>query len=493
VIDPLRRLLERADAREPFFSADEVAVWARDVLEQLLSTGLLRAAANTGSVVCDACAGDHVEEVRYLESPPGTGLRAYIRCPVEGRVAVPLERLRCWEANYRRVAQLTASALDTAGGAEELVASRVWLLGKMALAGRPYEIFLCRGLTWADGAEVVNRAARVQASTSLVIMVLGAPPDRAIWAGDVPPVLPLSALIALNGARLSIDRGQVEDAVAKGRKTKPRGVPTASFPTPPGASWADVRVVVADLHVRVDVRDTRKELTFQEAGFEDKRRRGVPDRHWRLLKLLAVHGGILPSARDRSRNNLKQNVSDLGRRLTNLLHIPGRPFKYVSKTHRYEAILKISSGEGLLFPTPDGLTWVQVTIEEVRPGVIAVSADTADPVGVFTRPADEADGPGTWEAAVQPSVLKHVYDLRSLRLADADGRPNAAGDALLAVLRGGGKVPKPKNDQAMLSLCRILSDVMQIHESPFQFSAGQKMWSALFEAVSTAPTATGHK
>jgi hypothetical protein len=250
---------------------------------------------------------------------------------------------------------------------------------------------------------------------------------------------------------------------------------------------------MADLHLSVEVRGKRKELTFQEAGFEDRRRGRVPDRLWGLLTLLAVHGGILSRTHNGSRKNLKQNVSDLGKRLTNLLHIPGRPFKDASTTHRYEAVFKITSAEGLRFPTPDGLTWDMVTIEEVRPGVITISADTADPVAVFTRPAEKADGPGAWEAAMQPSVLKREFDLRSLRLADEDNRPNAAGAALLAVLRGGGKVEKPNNDKAMLSLCRILSELMQINKSPFQFAASQKKWSALFEAVSTAPPTAGHK
>ena len=134
--DVLRLLRDRADAREPVYTADDVAVWPKGVVEQLVSAGLLTAAPNATAVVCDACAGDHVEEVVYVESPPGTGLRAYIRCPLEGRVAVPLERLRRWEVNFRTVAQHSASALDTCGDVEEVVPVRVWLnTGGRALPG----------------------------------------------------------------------------------------------------------------------------------------------------------------------------------------------------------------------------------------------------------------------------------------------------------------------------------------------------------------------
>jgi hypothetical protein len=40
----------------------EVAAWPDCALEHLTAAGVLRAAANAAAVVCDACAGDHIEE-----------------------------------------------------------------------------------------------------------------------------------------------------------------------------------------------------------------------------------------------------------------------------------------------------------------------------------------------------------------------------------------------------------------------------------------------
>jgi hypothetical protein len=82
-------------------------------------------------------------------------------------------------------------------------------------------------------------------------------------------------------------------------------------------------------------------------------------------------------------------------------------------------------------------------------------------------------------------MLERQYDLRSIGLADADGNPTPDGEALLAVLRGGGKVQRKSNDKAMLSLSKRLGNLMQIGSSPFQFSKTQLLWSALFDATSS--------
>jgi hypothetical protein len=302
-------------------------------------------------------------------------------------------------------------------------------------------------------------------------------------------VLPLSALASWDGGRLSIDRARIEQAVAGGEEPKPPAL--VPFPTPRGAVWEDVSVLVGELRLRVEVLGKWRRLTFQQAGFEERRRRDVPDRLWQLLRLLATHGGVLPlpraSSPQRRGGNLKQNMSQLGKRLNALLLIDGRPFKDSRVTRRYEARFKIAAEEGLRVPTPEGLNWDGVGIVEVRPGVIVVNADGAAAFAVYTAPDAEADNPGRWEVAAQATPLRREYDLRSLGLADEDGRPTPAGDALLAVLRGSGKVERKQSDGAMLTLGGLLSQLMQIDTSPFAFSRAQQEWSALFEASSSVP------
>ena len=88
-------ILERAQAHEPIFVADEVATWPAGLLDRLVANGILTPTSNATSVTCAACGDDHVELVQFVEAPPGSELRAYIACPENGRVRVPLDRLRC--------------------------------------------------------------------------------------------------------------------------------------------------------------------------------------------------------------------------------------------------------------------------------------------------------------------------------------------------------------------------------------------------------------
>jgi hypothetical protein len=261
-------LLERADSREPAYLADEVATWAPGVLEKLLSAKLLRPAANAGSVVCDACAGDHVEEVGFVEAPPGTGLRGYIWCPESGRVLVPLDRLRCWEVDVGGVAELTAIALEAVGGVEQVVASRVWQLGRTTLAGRPYEVFLCRGSAWADGKEAVGWAARLRTPGRYVVLTLGSIPDHEIWSDDPPPVLSLISLTSWDGQRFLIDRAYIEDSAANWRP-KQSPVPTATATV--WLTYKDAMVILAVSRTRVA--DYVKNGDLEHNGLPDKQKR----------------------------------------------------------------------------------------------------------------------------------------------------------------------------------------------------------------------------
>jgi hypothetical protein len=104
-------ILDRARAKQPIFAADEVATWPNGLLDQLVESGVLAATDNASAVRCDACGHDHVERVEYIRSPPGTDLRAYISCPESnGRVRVPLERLRQWVVNQENLPMQTTTA-----------------------------------------------------------------------------------------------------------------------------------------------------------------------------------------------------------------------------------------------------------------------------------------------------------------------------------------------------------------------------------------------
>jgi len=143
---------------------------------------------------------------------------------------------------------------------------------------------------------------------------------------------------------------------------------------PPGTTWEDLRITMEEHALHVKAKGKTADLTFQEAGFEEKRRGKVPDRLWALLRAFAMSGGVLrfdePRMSGRVRVSLKQDISKLRKRLQALLPIEGDPFEIPRRIREYHSRFKISTSEGLLFPTPADATWDKVSILQVQPGVI---------------------------------------------------------------------------------------------------------------------------
>ena len=100
-------ILDRAAAEKPIFTADEVDRWPEGMFAFLESHDLIRETDNASSVVCDACGHDHVKPVVKLPLPDGKGFRAYIVCDLEGRIQVPLRRLRQWMLNVPKLSEMT--------------------------------------------------------------------------------------------------------------------------------------------------------------------------------------------------------------------------------------------------------------------------------------------------------------------------------------------------------------------------------------------------
>jgi len=108
VNDLLTPIWDRVDAREPRFSADDVAAWPDGVVTRLAKGGVMHEVENATSVVCDACADRHVEEVISHHGPRGFSAARLHPCPENGRVKVPLGRLRQWEIDFGGLAGAVA-------------------------------------------------------------------------------------------------------------------------------------------------------------------------------------------------------------------------------------------------------------------------------------------------------------------------------------------------------------------------------------------------
>lgn len=261
-----------------------------------------------------------------------------------------------------------------------------------------------------------------------------------------------------------------------------------SFATPPGTQWQDIAARVTDTTITIEAKRSNQTFSFQSAGFEEKRKRGVPNRNWALLRVFAMHGGMIPyDCRDldhKTRTNLRQYISVLRRSLRAL--IPGiddgDPIPHVRNERCYRMSFKIGTSDTLILPVPDGTAWPDVTIELTRSGAIRISVPTTERYATATYAEESGGDVHRWEAAERESKLEHDYDLRMLRLADNNGRPDARGVALLEVLSANGAVSRPADDDTMLDLCGVLTKLMDvIDSSPFDFDSGHQKWVALFQ------------
>jgi len=470
--DPLDRIWACADAQQARFSGAEVAAWPEGHAEMLAAAGVLRRDDNATTVVCDACHEGHVEEVVLVEKPPGSQIRAYIHCPEAGRVPVPMDMLEQWVVDFHGLARAAATGLDLAGKVEEIVRARLWFLGKTTIGGRSRGVFLARGATWIDAPGVFGACERMNTSKGALVLVPGEVPPRDAWAGEPPAVVALKLVAHLEEDRLMFDRDHLEGLLIGDRRKAPIKA-QESFPTPPGTRWDEVMVWVTDSTITVEAKRRSRDFSFQAAGFEEKRKRGVPDSIWALLKVFAMRGGEIPfngaGLDHKTRTNLKQYVSVLRQRLRALIPgIDGDPVPHIKSERCYRMAFRIASQEGVTFPVPDGTKWPNVTITLTRSGTIRVSAPASER---FTASTYRMAGDGEvhqWEAAERASELEREYDLRILGLADENGRPDARGAALIEVLRAGGAVKRPISDEAMAELCGALTKLMPgIAGSPF--------------------------
>ncbi len=288
--DPLAPIWACADAPQARFSGAEVAAWPDGHAEILTAAGILRRDDNATTVVCDACHEGHVEEVVLIESPAGSAIRAYIPCPQAGCVSIPVDAVKQWVVDFEGLAGAAARGLDLGGEVEEIVRARLWFLGRTTLARRSRDVYLARGATWIDAPGVFGACERLNTSKGALVLVPGEVPPLYAWTGEPPAVVALRLVARLEEDRLMLDRDHLEGLLTGDRRKAPIKA-QESFPTPPGTRWHEVMVRVTDSTISVEAKRRRRDFSFAAAGFEEKRRGGVPDAIWALLRVFAMRRG----------------------------------------------------------------------------------------------------------------------------------------------------------------------------------------------------------
>ena len=182
------RILHRADSNSPDISVypyHEVAEFSPGVVERLIKLDILREIAPATGVRCDECEENCWIEPTFHDLP--NGRVAYYSCNRNEEVGgffVGLDRFRLWECHFAGLAALVAKAIKATSGIKEDVTGRIWFLGTVLRVSQTRDVFLVRGLTWPDAANVIGQAKRFQAAKGPIILV----PERLPAGGLFDPL-----------------------------------------------------------------------------------------------------------------------------------------------------------------------------------------------------------------------------------------------------------------------------------------------------------------
>jgi len=125
------------------------------------------------------------------------------------RAEVPSAALRQWSVDHAALAAALLISLALTGNFKELVASRLWRLGRTQWQDKSRDVLFARGLHWDDGATV--RTTVVRGRKPIVFVPLRRPPDE-FWR-TVPPLLVLSHVAMLGDGRIEVESLEIAAAI----------------------------------------------------------------------------------------------------------------------------------------------------------------------------------------------------------------------------------------------------------------------------------------
>ncbi|MBN9524156.1 hypothetical protein J0H58_37545, partial [bacterium] len=196
----------RLDDEPPVFHADRAAAeFPPGGWDRALGLGLLRELPPSNSAACGECGTGYANRVVFLPDAAG-GAHPYLRCPACGPVRVDPAALRRWAVDARAVGATVLRLVGGTGVTAEVVAGRLWHLGRVRQGGRARDAYLARGVYAETRAEVT--AALAGRPAAVVFVPTEAAAVR--W-GDTPNVVvALEAAVSLGADGLAYDPAAVE-------------------------------------------------------------------------------------------------------------------------------------------------------------------------------------------------------------------------------------------------------------------------------------------
>lgn len=471
-----RAVVRRAASGDRSFCFDEAREWPRADFEHLVRLGILREGPLAASVVCDACGKMHRADVLWEPSVRDPlGKRAYIQCEDEGPVHVPEFRLRQWVVDGSVIAKSLAAAMSLSGTVEEILAGRVWRLGRRRLAGRFRDVFLSMAGT-SEHARIAEVAARHLTAKDGIL--LAAQPHLSSHGLDRLTTFDVAQVVELATDGLKVDLDYIEDALPRDRAIKEDKI--RSLAVSEGITWPEITLEVGESSLRVLARGQSWDVDLEEAGFADTRRKsGEVDQLFQILGLFALRRGCLALAEVKRRKNnpdgFRRQISNLRKRLSSLIPAEGESILWDSAEEAYTCRFGIQRSGEVTLPQPADGSWMSLELMERRDGRIAVGVKANQ----IRRARDAETGP-----AEHQETFWQEYSLVELGLARDVDRLLPEGQALIDLLRAGGRLARPGDDMAILKLNQWLRDRTGLAGDPLQFSEATGAWIAAFDCSS---------
>lgn len=475
-----KTLLSRLASVDVVVGDQEAREWGREPWRELVKLGLLRETTAATVLLCQQCEEQCSVDVGWSAD----GRRAFLPCERGYTINLDPDRLRRWLVDPEALARLLAVALELAGPVEQR-GTRVWSLGRRVLAGR-FRDFL---LALDDLGEAALQVAAGYAAPVVLV------PDsyRAAKLNGLP-VFSLQNVASLDVGRLTFDLDYIEDALPHAA-TVEKAKRVRGIPVPEDATWRDVRIKVGESALRVSIDGVWHERSLEECGLSDGRKdNGAGDRGLQVLWLLAKRRGRF-NPRDIAEANeeqtpFKKQVSRLRERLRGILPIAGDPIPFEKTTGEYRCAFGVALESDRGFPTPDGVTWADFQFQELPGSRVWVGVRAKETFQARARSGGAEQT--TADVAERETVLQREYSLDQLGLATRQGLPTEEGQALLELLRGGGKLRRPGDDLAVLRLGARLKEWIDLPGEPLQFSEGRHAWVTYFACRSSARCVAGY-
>jgi len=243
-----------------------------------------------------------------------------------------------------------ASALDLVGTPASVgVGNRLWWLGDFVpIEGERFPVYLA---TSRDAQELASSAGVISA-LSLRPFVLATPTrcgaseplDRLVRGRGAAQIV-LDEVLAWEGEGVFASRQPMRDRLRifleQHAPASVNVAPVRRFPTPAGATWADVSMRFTDGHtVSVSVLGVTQLCTYEDMGMANKRTK-QPTIQWDLLQGFAREHGVLTwsnSAASRQNQKRRERLADA---LEAFFGIAGDPFEHDATLGGWRARFRI--------------------------------------------------------------------------------------------------------------------------------------------------------